>query len=200
MSGAAAKSIPGERDSKRLPTFWLAATSAALVATFSPVAEARPQVTASLNAGLCGSHTDSESELCFFSAARAEVLWLRQSGSDVGIGPMLEVGSHSLTNLRVHPGASLLIPAGQAAVVVSGAPYLSLGTDRHLGVSSRLFIGIRNFNRTGHYSAAAGLLAGMDLGLSGPAERAWIVAAQVDAMWLVFGSMVFWRWATGPSE
>ncbi len=172
----------------------------AMTLTFAPTVRAEPQITAGLTPGLCGRTSDTTSGLCFYGAARGELLLWRERATDFGLGPAVEVGTAAFDDFRASAGLSLLVPMDSFPLVLTAAPFVSAGDEFDYGPSIRVFWGLRAYNHLSTYSAAGGIIAGVDYGIGARGEQTWTLALQLDAMWLALPVLALYSWARGPSN
>jgi hypothetical protein len=135
----------------------LGLAAAALVTAIGSPANAKPQWNAGLESGICGTGSSlGEDKLGWCNAAHADVLLLRQSGSDFGLGPSLRLGTARFSDLRLDAGLSALVPLFESfPLVLEAGPHLR--NFKEPGVFGSVFFGLRSFNYYGHYEMAAGL-------------------------------------------
>ncbi|HXK19190.1 MAG TPA: hypothetical protein VNG33_15360 [Polyangiaceae bacterium] len=154
-----------------------------MTAVASPAA-AKPQWNAGLETGVCGTGSSLGFEkVGWCNAAHADVLWLRESGRDFGLGPSLRLGSARFSDLRLDAGLSALIPTFESfPLVLEAGPYV-----RNLnqpGVFGSAFFGLRSFNYYGHYEMAAGLSLIAERSFSAGTPSAIWITARIDGSWL----------------
>jgi hypothetical protein len=156
-----------------------------LVLAAARPAGAKPQWNAGLETGVCSSSSSLGFQgLGWCNALHGDVLFLRQGGRDVGVGPSLRVGSARFDDLRLDAGLSVLLPVWESfPVVLEAGPHL-----RNLdqpGLFASAFFGLRSFNHYGHYEMAAGLAVTAERSfVAGTPSAVWITA-RVDGSWLL---------------
>ncbi len=162
-----------------------AALGAALLALAAArPASAKPQWNAGLESGVCGSGSSlGFQRLGWCNAVHGDVLFLRETGRDVGLGPSLRLGSARFDDLRLDAGLSVLLPVFESfPLVLEAGPHL-----RNLdqpGVFASAFFGLRSFNHYGHYEMAAGLsLMAERSFVTGTPSALWITA-RIDGSWI----------------
>lgn len=147
-------------------------------------AAAKPRWNAGLETGLCGSssHLGFE-DLGWCNAIHGDVLFLRESGKNVGVGPSLRLGSASFDDLRLDAGVSLLLPVFQSfPLVLEAGPHLR--NFHQPGVFASAFFGLRSFNHYGSYDMAAGISVIAERSfVTGTPSALWITA-RVDGSWI----------------
>ena len=138
-------------------------------------ANAKPQWNAGLESGLCGTDSSPGAvQLGWCNALHGDLLLLRESSRDFGLGPSLRVGSARFDDLRLDAGLSVLLPLFESfPLVLEAGPHLRNFSQP--GVFGSVFFGLRSFNYYGHYEMATGL--------SVIAERSFS-AGTPSALWL----------------
>jgi hypothetical protein len=153
------------------------------LATARP-ASAKPQWNAGLESGVCGSGSSLGFEkLGWCNALHGDLLLLRQSRHDLGVGPSLRLGTARFDDLRLDAGLSLLLPVTESfPLVLEAGPHLR--NLRQPGVFASAFLGLRSFNYYGAYEMAAGLsLIAERSFVTGTPSALWITA-RIDGSWL----------------
>ena len=147
-------------------------------------AGAKPQWNAGLDTGVCGG--DSSFGLTnpgWCNALHADVLFLRQGGRDVGLGPSIRLGTARFDDLRLNAGLSVLLPVLESfPVVLEVGPHL-----RNLdqpGIFASAFFGLRSFNHYGRYEMASGLCVTAEKSFTTGTPSALWVTARIDGAWL----------------
>jgi len=161
-----------------------ALAAAVLVTAIARPANAKPQWNAGLETGLCGGRSRlSFEQPAWCNALHGDVLFLRESGRSVGLGPSLRLGSARFDDLRLDAGLSLLLPVFESfPLVLEAGPHLRNLTQPGLFASA--FFGLRSFNYYGHYEMAAGLSVIAERSfVSGTPSALWITA-RIDGSWL----------------
>ena len=160
--------------------------AAALVAVVGVAsrAQAKPQWNAGLESGVCGGNSSlGLQQPGWCNALHGDVLFLRQSSRDVGLGPSLRLGSARFDDLRLDAGLSLLLPIFDSfPLVLEAGPQL---TNFHPpGVFAGTFFGLRSFNYYGHYEMAAGLSVIAERSFTTGTPSALWITARIDGSWL----------------
>jgi hypothetical protein len=165
--------------------------AAALVTAFVKPAHAKPQWNAGVESGVCGSSSRLGFEqLGWCNALHGDVLFLRESGRNVGLGPSLRLGSARFDDLRLDAGLSVLLPIFESfPLLLEAGPHL-----RNLdqpGIFASAFFGLRSFNHYGHYEMAAGLSVIAERSFVAGTPSALWITARIDGSWIalpfVFG-------------
>jgi hypothetical protein len=154
-------------------------------------AGAKPQWNAGLETGVCtGDDSLSFRKPGWCNALHGDVLFLRQGGRQVGLGPSLRLGTARFDDVRLDAGLSVLLPVFESfPLVLEAGPHL-----RNLdqpGVFASAFFGLRSFNHYGHYEMATGLSVTAERSFTTGTPSALWITARVDGSWLalpfVFG-------------
>jgi hypothetical protein len=153
------------------------------LATARP-AHAKPQWNVGLESGVCGSgSTLGFGNLGWCNALHGDVLLLRGSGRDFGLGPSLRVGSARFDDLRLDAGLSVLLPVFESfPLVLEAGPHLR-NFDQP-GVFASAFFGLRSFNHYGHYDMATGLSLIAERSFTTGTPSALWITARIDGAWL----------------
>jgi hypothetical protein len=145
---------------------------------------AKPQWNAGLESGVCGASGRLGFEGAgFCNAVHGDVLFLRESGKDVGLGPSLRLGTARFDDLRLDAGVSLLLPVFQSfPLVLEAGPHLR--NFHQPGIFASAFFGLRSFNHYGHYDMAAGISVIAERSfVTGTPSALW-VTARIDGSWI----------------
>jgi hypothetical protein len=161
-----------------------AAVALVLLAGLAKPAAAKPQWNAGLETGVCtGESSLSFARPGWCNALHADVLFLRQGGRDVGLGPSLRLGTARFDDLRLNAGLSVLLPVlASFPVVLEAGPHL-----RNLdqpGLFASAFFGLRSFNHYGHYEMATGLSVTAERSFTSGTPSALWITARIDGSWL----------------
>lgn len=154
-------------------------------------AAAEPQANLGVTAGVAGRGYEREAwdVTAFHLGLRTDVLFAREGTADFGIGPYAEVMTHAFDELQVGGGASFLMPIIDTfPLIASAGMYGRIGEDDfgfEPGIATNLFFGSRSYNFSANYVMAFGLDAGFRIGLGESEEMSFLIAAQVDAAFLV---------------
>ena len=100
--------------------------SALLVLASAGSASAKPLWNAGVETGVCGgSGSLGLSQPRWCNALHGDVLFLRERGRDLGLGPSLRIGSVGFDDLRLDAGLSLLVPVFDSfPLVLEAGPHL----------------------------------------------------------------------------
>lgn len=147
-------------------------------------ARAEPQWNAGLETGVCWSGDSLALQRPgFCNALHADVLFLRDSGSDFGLGPSLRLGTARFDDVRLDGGLSLLLPVFRSfPVVLEAGPHLR--NFRQAGVFGSVFFGLRSFNHYGFYDMSSGLSILAERSFASGTPSAIWITARIDAEWL----------------
>jgi hypothetical protein len=159
--------------------------AAVLLCAFSTigVAHARPQANAAWTTGVCGTGTKDElwQRTTWCNGLRADVLFGRERGRELALGPYAQISSAGFWDARYGAGLSLLAPLDDDFPLV-----FSLGAGGHeleaMQLESWLFWGARTYNFHSSYSISAGLLLGASRDLSSSGASTLFVGAQIDGL------------------
>jgi hypothetical protein len=148
-------------------------------------ASAKPQWNAGLESGVCGSGSSlGFGNLGWCNAIHGDVLFLREHGRDVGVGPSLRLGSARFDDFRLDAGLSVLLPVFESfPLVLEAGPHL-----RNLdqpGVFASVFFGLRSFNHYGHYDMATGLSVIAERSFVAGTPSALWITVRIDGSWLL---------------
>jgi hypothetical protein len=168
----------------RLPGGAPKLAAALLVSAFVRPAGATPQWNAGVESGVCGSGSRLGFEkLGWCNALHADVLFLREHGRSIGLGPSLRLGSARFDDLRLDAGLSVLLPVFESfPLVLEAGPHLR-NFDQP-GIFASAFFGLRSFNDYGHYEMAAGLSVIAERSFVAGTPSALWITARVDGSWI----------------
>jgi hypothetical protein len=161
---------------------------AASLVLFAPDARADPQASLGMTVG--GEVVDvvgpSKAGGAFHLGGRASVLFLRNRGTDMALGPYLDVATASFHDLDLGGGAEWLIPVRDdlPLVLSAGAFWRALSREddsrpSRPGMEGTIFFGSRSYNFHSWYGLAAGLFA----------QSRWLPASP-STLDLVFGVQI----------
>jgi hypothetical protein len=135
-------------------------------------------------------------EGAFHLGARGSVLFLRNRGTDMAIGPYLDVATASFHNVDLGGGAEWLIPVrDDLPLVLSAGAFWREGDGRSFtpGMESTLFWGSRSFNFHSWYGLAAGIFAQTRWIPQSPATLDLVFGLQIDAEILALPSILLFE-------
>ena len=120
----------------------------------------------------------------FHLGGRGDVLFLRSSPRDMGLGPYADVGTSAFRNVDVGAGLSWFVPVTEdVPVVVSGGMLVRNGGARTWtpGGEATLFVGSRSYNFHSAYGMALGFFAQSRWIPGPPTSLDAVFGVQVDA-------------------
>ncbi len=158
--------------------------TAALALAAARPAAGKPQWNAGLETGACSSgSTLGFRKVGWCNAGHGDVLFLRQGGRDVGLGPSLRLGSARFDDLRLDAGLSVLLPVTESfPLVLEAGPHLR--NLNEAGIFAGAFFGLRSFNYYGHYEMAAGLSVIAERSFTAGTPSALWITARIDGSWI----------------
>ena len=170
--------------SPRGRAFRYAASALVFLSGLASPARAKPKWNAGLETGVCtGNDSLSFARPGWCNALHGDVLFLRQGGRNVGLGPSLRLGTARFDDVRLDAGLSVLLPVFESfPLVLEAGPQL-----RNLeqpGVYGSAFFGMRSFNHYGHYEIAAGLALTAERSFAAGTPSALWLTARIDGSWL----------------
>jgi len=142
---------------------------------------------------------------------RGDLLFLRASPHDFGLGPYLEASTFAFDQGQLGSGASFLMPIHDVfPLVLSGGGHLRVAREDlgpRAGFDASLFWGARSFNYHGVYNMAGGLRVGYHHTFGvvperGPAvdEKLLSITAQIDVVALGLPIVLLIDALRGPSS
>lgn len=164
--------------------------SAATVLAIAGRAIADPQTTVGLTLGAAGRGVDRRiwDETVFHLGLHADLLFGRDAGDELALGPYAQLGIHAFDELRFGGGISALLPVTETfPLVLSAGGYGRAAPEPYglePGLSGRLFWGSRSYNHHSMYGLAGGVAAEMQYGLGASREVALAITAQLDVVLL----------------
>jgi hypothetical protein len=174
-------------------TYWSGWIGTAIVLTVSVAttrADAAPQANAgmTIGGGIDGLRGGGTSGF-FHVGGRADVLFLRERGRDMAIGPYVDIATASFTTLEAGAGVEWLLPVRDdlpfilsAGVFERRAP--SFGWEP--GVATTLFFGSRSYNFHSWYDLGLGVFVQGRYGLGEAKQGEVIFGAQIDLALLAY--------------
>jgi hypothetical protein len=170
--------------SPRARAFRYAVSSFVLLTGLATPGRAKPQWNAGLDSGVCsGGSSFGLAKPGWCNAVHADVLFLRQGGRDVGLGPSLRLGTARFDDVRLNAGLSVLLPViASFPLVLEAGPHLR--NFHQPGIFASAFFGLRSFNHYGHYEMASGLTVTAEKSFSSGTPSALWITARIDGSWL----------------
>jgi hypothetical protein len=154
----------------------------AFVVAMSASASADPQFSAGLTLGPAFRHLRvGPVKPALHLGGRFDVLFLRQSQRDMGLGPYVDIGTSGFDSLEAGGGLSWLIPAGGTSFVASGGAEARVaGGTTQPGLTWGLFWGSRSYNFHSVYGFGLGLFAQGRYSLGDSKAFDLVTGVQVD--------------------
>jgi hypothetical protein len=170
-------------------TRWLVGLAAlAAIGSIAPVAAGAPQANAGLTIG-GGTGAPGGGGGLFHLGARADVLFLRERGTDMAIGPYVDFATASFSTLEAGAGAEWLLPVrDDLPLVVSAGAFerRAPGFAWEPGAEATLFFGSRSYNFHSWYELVVGVFAQGRYGLGDARQREIIFGLQFDFALLAY--------------
>lgn len=149
-------------------------------------ARADPQISTGLTVGVGGRgyHRSFWDETVFHLGLNTDILFGRQSVHDFGLGPYLELRTLAFDEVQWGTGASLLVPAIDAApLIISTGVYGRVGDDPfgvEPGWATALFFGLKSYNYSSPYILTNGIATAFRYGLGESSEMSLLIVGQLD--------------------
>jgi hypothetical protein len=148
-------------------------------------AQADPQASVGLTVGAEARDAVGPDPLrgAFHLGGRASVLFLRNRGADMAIGPYVDVATESFHDTDLGAGAEWLIPLRDDLPLVVSAGLLERDGDGRSwtpGMENTVFFGSRSFNFHSWYGLAAGLFVQSRWIPSSPSTLDLVFGLQID--------------------
>lgn len=156
---------------------------AGALAIAASTAEARPQISGGVTTGaaLTDLRFERGPRLAYHLGGRFDALFLRDSPTDMGLGPYIDVATHAFDTFETGGGLSWLVPAGGTAFVFSGGAFgRSAGFGFEPGVAGTIFWGSRSYNYHSTYGIGLGLIAQGRYGFGDGKQADAILGLQID--------------------
>lgn len=189
VGAAAARSTPVRAEHGVTSARKLAALVAVGALALCGRAEAAPQANVGLTIGGGTGALGNGGGGFFHLGGRADVLFLRERGKDMALGPYLDIATSSFNTLELGGGLEWLIPVRDDLPIVVSAG----GFERRVpvfgwepGVVSTLFFGSRSYNFHSWYNLGLGLFVQGRRGLGDAKQTEIIFGAQVDLALLAY--------------
>ncbi len=153
----------------------------ALIASAASPAAADPQFSAGLTLGPAFRHLRvGPVKPAFHLGARADVIFLRNSQRDMGLGPYVELGTSGFDAFETGGGVSWLIPAGGTSFIASGGGAVRAASGVDPVLTWGLFWGSRSYNFHSAYGFGLGLFAQGRYALGDSRAFDLVTGVQVD--------------------
>jgi hypothetical protein len=175
-----------------------ACAGVAAILLWGPCAGADPQASAGLTVGGVVENAVGPAPTggAFHLGGRASVLFLRNQGTDMAIGPYLDVATASFHNVDLGAGAEWLLPVrDDLPLVLSAGGFWRDGDGRAWspGMEGTLFFGSRSYNFHSWYGLAAGLFAQTRWVPSSPSTLDLVFGVQIDGELLVLPALLIYE-------
>lgn len=158
----------------------------ATLALASP-ASAAPQVGVAATTGLALTDLRASNgpRFAYHLGARADALFLRDKPGQLALGPYVEAMTAAFDTFEAGGGASLLVPVGAPALVLSAGAFARTGVvGWEPGATAKLFWGARSFNYHAPYGLALGLFVQGRHGLGDARQSDVIGGVEIDLGYL----------------
>jgi hypothetical protein len=132
----------------------------------------------------------------FHLGGRASILFLRNRGADMAIGPYLDVATASFHDVDLGGGAEWLIPVrDDLPLVLSAGGFWRNGDDRSWspGMEGTVFFGSRSYNFHSWYGLAAGLFAQSRWVPASPSTLDLVFGVQIDGELLALPAVLIYE-------
>jgi hypothetical protein len=151
----------------------------------SAIAHADPQASLGLTMGgiVEDATGPAAARVAFHFGGRASVLFLRNRGDEMAIGPYVDAGAADFRNLDLGGGAEWLLPVrDDLPLVFSAGAFWRDGQGRSWapGVENTVFFGSRSYNFHSWYGLAAGVFVQSRWMPSTPAALDLVLGVQID--------------------
>jgi hypothetical protein len=132
----------------------------------------------------------------FHLGGRASVLFLRNRGADMALGPYLDVATASFHNVDLGGGAEWLLPVrDDLPLVLSAGGFWRDGDGRSWspGMEGTIFFGSRSYNFHSWYGLAAGVFAQSRWIPSSPSTLDLVFGVQIDGELLALPAVLIYE-------
>jgi hypothetical protein len=132
----------------------------------------------------------------FELGGRGSVLFLRNRGADMAIGPYLDVATAGFHNVDLGGGAEWLLPVrDDLPLVLSAGAFWRNGDDRSWspGMESTVFFGSRSYNFHSWYGLAAGVFAQSRWIPTSPSTLDLVFGIQIDGELLALPALLLYE-------
>lgn len=179
----------------------LLGASAALAPT---PAFASPEWNAGWHTAYCATGADGAffEESAWCNHVQADVLFLRERTTDLGLGPYAAVGTASFDDLRLESGLRALLPIHEVVPLTVSLGFVAVRDSASFepGLGASLLVGPRSYNFHGSYSASGGLVLGVQRGLGAREGTTFSAGLAIDGMWLALPFIAVYQWVRGPPD
>ncbi len=172
---------------RRLTGLAVAAPVAALLLVEVSSARAQPSPTAGVTIGVAGEgyrHQFWKRRTAMHLGLRGDVMFLRKSNFDIGLGPYAEVMTHGFDTLEFGGGISALFPVIDTFPMIFGFGGYGRFEGRPFGLEPGIvgtFLwGPRSYNFHFPYVMSGGVLVQVRYGLGHSGETSIVIGAQLD--------------------
>ncbi len=182
----------------RRPDAALCAGAIAALALGTSGAKADPQTSFGLTVGGVVENVVGPTGAAgaFHLGGRGSILFLRNRGSDMAIGPYLDVATASFHDVDIGGGVEWLLPVrDDLPLVLSAGAFWRDGDGRAWspGMEGTVFFGSRSYNFHSWYGLAAGIFAQTRWIPSSPATVDLVFGVQIDAEILALPSILIFE-------
>jgi hypothetical protein len=178
----------------RKPARSLGALPLLAAALCAPDALAAPQASLGMTfGGVVEDVTSNPARGAVHWGGRADALFLRTRGSDMAVGPYLDVATSSFHDVDAGGGVAWLLPLRDDlpfVISVGGLTRNGEGRSWAPGLEGTIFWGSRSYNYHSWYGLAAGLFAQTRYLPGAPAQADLVLGIQVDGELLLMPSML----------
>jgi hypothetical protein len=169
-------------------------------------AHADPQVSVGLTVGaeVKDAVGPSKTVGAFHLGGRGSVLFLRNRGSDMAIGPYVDVATGAFENVDLGAGVEWLLPVrDDLPLVLSSGAFWRNGEERSWspGMEGTVFFGSHSYNFHSIYGLAAGLFAQTRWVPASPSTLDVVFGLQIDGELLALPALLIYeaiRHGSGP--
>jgi hypothetical protein len=161
----------------------LAAASFLAIVFGAGTASADPQASAGLTIGGAVTNLRDSSSGAFTLGGRADVLFLRERGRDMAVGPYVEALTIGFDTFEAGGGAEWLVPIRDELPLVLSTGLFERrapGVGWQPGAAAGLFFGSRSYNFHSWYGLAAGVFVQGRYGLGDSRQADVVIGLQLD--------------------
>lgn len=180
-----------------------AGAAVAAIATIARPCVADPQASIGLTVGAVVQNAAGagKPEGAFHFGGRADVLFLRDRGNQMAIGPYVDAATASLRDVDLGGGLEWLLPVRDDLPVVLAAGLVARDGEGRTwapGLEGTVFFGSRSYNYHSWYGLTFGLFAQTRWIPSPPATADFIFGVQIDGEFLAMPSMLIFSSFKSP--